>query len=134
MTNSALSITDWVPSPAIDHVSSSPRYHPRRSDFPSPVGDLGYCLRSSLPCAAEAPVLAHIHPLRHRFTPSLDVTTILEFVGSKSLSNNASDVHIFREICKELGLTEMPHVLVVADVCREELLFEMDAFAAFDPR
>ncbi len=40
----------------------------------------------------------------------------------------------FREICEELGLTEMPHVLVVADACRDKLLFEMDAFAAFDPR
>jgi enamine deaminase RidA (YjgF/YER057c/UK114 family) len=45
-----------------------------------------------------------------------------------------ADVHIFREICEELGLTEMPHVLSVADICRDELLFEMDAFAAFDPR
>ncbi len=54
VTNSALSIADWVPSPAMDHVSLSPRFHPGRSDFPSPVGDLGYCLRSSLPCDAEA--------------------------------------------------------------------------------
>ena len=93
MTKAALSIADWVPSPAIDHVSSSPRYHPGRSDFPSPVGDLGYCLRSSLPCDAEAQVLAHIHPLHHRFTPPLDITTILEFVGSKSLSKIENDIH-----------------------------------------
>ena len=45
-----------------------------------------------------------------------------------------ADVHVFREICEERGLTEMPHVLTVADICRDELLFEMDGFAALDPR
>jgi enamine deaminase RidA (YjgF/YER057c/UK114 family) len=45
-----------------------------------------------------------------------------------------TDIHIFREICEELGLADMPHVMVVADVCRDELLFEMDAFAARDRR
>ena len=71
----------------------SPRFHPGRSDFPSPVGDLGHCLRSSLPCGAEAQVLAHIHPLRHRFTPPLDITTMIGFVGSKSLSKIENDIH-----------------------------------------
>jgi len=32
-----------------------------------------------------------------------------------------------------LGLSNLPAVIMVADVCREELLFEMDAEVAFDP-
>ncbi|MGO9614504.1 MAG: RidA family protein [Dissulfurispiraceae bacterium] len=39
-------------------------------------------------------------------------------------------VEIFREMATERGLEEFPAVCVVADVCREELLFEIDAEAA----
>ena len=34
----------------------------------------------------------------------------------------------------ERGLEDLPAVCVVADVCRDELLFEMDAEAAFNNR
>jgi enamine deaminase RidA (YjgF/YER057c/UK114 family) len=37
---------------------------------------------------------------------------------------------VFREMARERGLEEFPAVCVVADVCREELLFEIDAEAA----
>src|SRR5512139_1868486 len=30
----------WVPNSTMSHVSVSPPFHPGRSDFPSPVGDL----------------------------------------------------------------------------------------------
>jgi hypothetical protein len=36
---------------------------------------------------------------------------------------------IFQEIAMERGLDGFPAVCVVADVCREELLFEIDAEA-----
>jgi enamine deaminase RidA (YjgF/YER057c/UK114 family) len=36
---------------------------------------------------------------------------------------------IFREMARERGLEEFPAVCLVADVCREELLFEIDAEA-----
>jgi enamine deaminase RidA (YjgF/YER057c/UK114 family) len=36
---------------------------------------------------------------------------------------------VFRQIAAERGLSDMPAVCIVADVCREELLFEMDAEA-----
>ncbi|MBW1939325.1 MAG: hypothetical protein JRI67_11305, partial [Deltaproteobacteria bacterium] len=39
------------------------------------------------------------------------------------------DEQVFREIASDRGLEEFPAVCVVADVCREELLFEMDAEA-----
>jgi enamine deaminase RidA (YjgF/YER057c/UK114 family) len=39
------------------------------------------------------------------------------------------DEQVFREITGDRGLEAFPAVCVVADVCREELLFEMDAEA-----
>jgi enamine deaminase RidA (YjgF/YER057c/UK114 family) len=38
----------------------------------------------------------------------------------------------FHEVAASHGLKEVPHVCVVADICREELLFEMDAEVAFN--
>jgi enamine deaminase RidA (YjgF/YER057c/UK114 family) len=39
---------------------------------------------------------------------------------------------IFREMARERGLEEFPAVCIVADVCRDELLFEIDAEAAVE--
>jgi enamine deaminase RidA (YjgF/YER057c/UK114 family) len=39
----------------------------------------------------------------------------------------------FRKLSAERGLNDFPCVLVVADVCRAELLFEIDAEAAITP-
>ncbi len=39
----------------------------------------------------------------------------------------AADQEIFFEVMHEYGLEEMPAICVVADVCRAELLFELDA-------
>ncbi|MDZ7261585.1 MAG: Rid family hydrolase, partial [candidate division KSB1 bacterium] len=37
------------------------------------------------------------------------------------------DISIYREVASECGLDKMPAVCLIADVCREELLFELDA-------
>lgn len=39
----------------------------------------------------------------------------------------AADVNTYHEVMREIGLDDIPAVLVVADVCRDELLFELDA-------
>ncbi len=39
---------------------------------------------------------------------------------------------IFREIARDRGLEDLPAVCVVADICREELLFEIDAEVEFN--
>jgi enamine deaminase RidA (YjgF/YER057c/UK114 family) len=39
---------------------------------------------------------------------------------------------VFDEVAASRGLKELPHVCVVADICREELLFEMDAEVAIN--
>jgi enamine deaminase RidA (YjgF/YER057c/UK114 family) len=44
----------------------------------------------------------------------------------------AGDWSIYEKIARRLGLTGLPAVFVVADICREELLFEMDALAVVD--
>ena len=41
---------------------------------------------------------------------------------------------VFREIVIDRGLTDLPAVCIVADVCREELLFEIDAEAVVRKR
>jgi enamine deaminase RidA (YjgF/YER057c/UK114 family) len=40
---------------------------------------------------------------------------------------NKSDFSLYRETAKSLGLLNIPAVYLVADVCRDELLFELDA-------
>ena len=41
----------------------------------------------------------------------------------------AADAEICRQVLKEFSLEHLPAVWVVGDVCRDELLFEMDALA-----
>lgn len=43
------------------------------------------------------------------------------------------DALVFQERAAAWGLGNLPAVVMVADVCREELLFEIDAEVAFDP-
>ncbi|MEJ2542889.1 MAG: RidA family protein [Calditrichaceae bacterium] len=44
----------------------------------------------------------------------------------------AKDLPLYKKVAKEIGLSEIPQVIMVADVCRDELLFEMDASVAID--
>ena len=42
---------------------------------------------------------------------------------------NREDITIYKNIARQLNLQQMPAIIVIADVCREELLFELDATA-----
>ncbi|MGD8782421.1 MAG: Rid family hydrolase [Ignavibacteria bacterium] len=42
------------------------------------------------------------------------------------------DILIYEEVANEYGIVNMPAVCVIADVCRDELLFELDAIAAVE--
>lgn len=44
----------------------------------------------------------------------------------------AEDMSIYKRVASKFGLTRMPAVCVVADICRDELLFEMDAVAVME--
>jgi enamine deaminase RidA (YjgF/YER057c/UK114 family) len=42
------------------------------------------------------------------------------------------DASIYQEVVNEYGLADMPSVCVIADICRDELLFEIDALVAIE--
>jgi len=42
------------------------------------------------------------------------------------------DLSVYEKLAGRLGLTDLPAVFAVADICRNELLFEMDALAVVD--
>ncbi|MBN1407527.1 MAG: hypothetical protein JW956_07055 [Calditrichaceae bacterium] len=44
----------------------------------------------------------------------------------------ARDLPLYKKVAEEIGLSEIPQVIMVADVCRDELLFEMDASVAIN--
>jgi enamine deaminase RidA (YjgF/YER057c/UK114 family) len=45
---------------------------------------------------------------------------------------NAGDLSVYEKLAGRLGLMNLPAVFVVADICRDELLFEMDALAVVE--
>ncbi|HPG42157.1 MAG TPA: RidA family protein [bacterium] len=53
--------------------------------------------------------------------------TLQDICDATVFLKNAADQEIFYEVMREYGLEEMPAICVVADVCRAELLFELDA-------
>lgn len=57
-----------------------------------------------------------------------DICSAMVFVKSPE------DAEVFREMAEARGIKGLPAVCVVADVCREELLFEMDAEVVVDQR
>ncbi|MBN2319056.1 MAG: hypothetical protein JXR49_08260 [Acidobacteria bacterium] len=44
----------------------------------------------------------------------------------------AGDLSVYEKLAGRLGLTDLPAVFVIADICRNELLFEMDALAVVE--
>jgi enamine deaminase RidA (YjgF/YER057c/UK114 family) len=66
-----------------------------------------------------------------------------EFIGQKGAEfkdirsatvylKKAEDLSTYEKIAGPLGLMDLPTVFVVAEICRDELLFEMDALAVVD--
>jgi enamine deaminase RidA (YjgF/YER057c/UK114 family) len=58
-------------------------------------------------------------------TSAKDICTATVFL------KKAEDYLTYKNTLVECGLTDMPAVCIVADVCRDELLFEIDAIIAF---
>ncbi len=52
-----------------------------------------------------------------------------DLVQGVTFLKSADDFDLFREICAERGLADAPNTIVEADVCRPELLCEMEAIA-----
>ena len=59
--------------------------------------------------------------------------TLADIVAATVFIKRPEDAPAYQEIAAARGLANLPAVILVADVCREELLFEMDAEVAFEP-
>lgn len=56
--------------------------------------------------------------------------TLEDICSATVFVKRAEDVPVFRQVAAERGLADLPAVCVLADICREELLFEIDGVAA----
>ena len=52
-----------------------------------------------------------------------------DVVHGVTFLKSAAHAELYRELCEERGMMEIPHTVVQADVCRPELLSEMEAIA-----
>jgi enamine deaminase RidA (YjgF/YER057c/UK114 family) len=58
---------------------------------------------------------------------------LADIVAACVFVKRPEDALVYQERVAARGLEALPAVVMVADICREELLFEMDAEVAFDP-
>jgi enamine deaminase RidA (YjgF/YER057c/UK114 family) len=58
--------------------------------------------------------------------------TLADIVAACVFVRRAKDALVYQERAAARGLENLPAIIMVADICREELLFEMDAEVAFD--
>ncbi len=59
--------------------------------------------------------------------------TLADIVAACVFVKRPEDALVYQERALALGLENLPAVVMVADICREELLFEIDAEAAIKP-
>lgn len=86
------------------------------------IGEDGKTLHVGDGAAQIACTLDKLEALLETASARLDqVVTANIFVKDPAL------IEIFRKIAKERGLSDFPGVAVIADVCRDDLLFEIDA-------
>lgn len=78
---------------------------------------------------------------RAQITKTFEVVETLIAQGGATLKDickatvflkTAEDLPVYEAIIREKGLESMPSVCVVADVCRDDLLFELDAVAVVE--
>ena len=55
--------------------------------------------------------------------------TIQDVVSATVFVKQPEMAGIFRQVCRSRGMEDLPAVIVRADICRDELLFEIDAEA-----
>ena len=58
--------------------------------------------------------------------------TLADIAAACVFVKRPEDALVYQERAAAWGLENLPAILMVADVCREELLFEVDAEVAFD--
>ncbi len=60
--------------------------------------------------------------------------SLADVVEATAFLKRPEDEPVYRQVTREMGLADLPAVVCRADVCRDELLFELDALVAFTPR
>ncbi len=53
--------------------------------------------------------------------------TLQHICDANLFIKRAEDANLYREVAAELGLSDLPGILINTDVCRDDLLFEIDA-------
>jgi len=88
--------------------------------------------RSMFPGDARAQVARTLETVEALIAPrGADLNDICE---ATVFLKRPEDEPAYREVMRQRGLEQLPAVCVVADVCRDELLFEMDATAMLERR
>jgi enamine deaminase RidA (YjgF/YER057c/UK114 family) len=98
-------------SVSVIHVSGTAAIdHAGRSLYPNDI-------RSQIACTLD-----HVEALLGQ-----DGARLSDIAAATVFVKRPEDEHVFRKMAEARGLHDFPGVCMVADVCRKELLFEMDA-------
>jgi len=102
------------------------------------LGDQRYVFVSGTAAIDDHGATVHVGDFEAQVEHTLDaVTAVLESAGAglahvrqaTSFLKNPCDARAYDRIAGRTGLSDVPAVTTVADVCREDLLFEIDATA-----
>jgi enamine deaminase RidA (YjgF/YER057c/UK114 family) len=102
------------------------------------LGPMRYVFVSGTAAIDEQGVSVHAGDFRAQVVCTLEnVAALLEGAGAgladveqaTAFVKRPADAETFRHLAQASGLSEVPAVTTIADVCRDELLFELDAAA-----
>ena len=87
--------------------------------------------RSLYPGDVRAQIECTLHKIAALIEP--EGATLNDITAACVFIKHPEDAQFYYERAAAHGLKNLPAVVMVADVCRRELLFEMDAEVAFHP-
>jgi enamine deaminase RidA (YjgF/YER057c/UK114 family) len=102
------------------------------------VGDHKYLFISGTASIDDHGATVHVGDFEAQTTQTIEaISTLLEGAGASlgdvrqatAFIKNPSDLRSFERLSQRAGLDQVPPVVTVADVCREDLLVEIDATA-----
>ena len=105
--------------------------------------DITHIMLSGTAAIDEAGKSLYRGDARRQIQKTLEVIAALVENGGAAMTDiceatvflkHPEDVTIYQEVMQEWGLENIPSVIVVADICRKELLFELDAVVALSNR
>ncbi|MBN1464378.1 hypothetical protein JXA02_01360 [candidate division KSB1 bacterium] len=103
--------------------------------------DVTHILLSGTASIDEHGKTAHVDDVRQQIRKTFQVVQALIEKEGATLSDineatvflkDAQDLQTYWDVAAEFGLLDLPAILLIADVCRADLLFEIDAAVAFE--